>query len=124
MAQHSLLKVIGEVGTDLTQWPTQKHFTAWTGLSPGSAQSGKRRKNQPRQRNRTGRLFCDMARGVTRSSSALGASYRRLQARRDGAVAIKATARKLAATFWRIMVPWSGLRRARSACLRSQSHSE
>jgi transposase len=104
MAQHSLLKVIGEVGTDLSAWPTEKHFTAWTGLSPGSAQSGKRRRNQARQRNRTGRLFCDMARSVTRSASALGASYRRLQARRGGAVALKATARKIAATFWRIMV--------------------
>jgi transposase len=104
MAEHSLLKVIGEVGTELTKWPTDKHFTAWAGLSPGTAQSGKRRRNQPRQRNRVGRLFCDMARSVARSTSALGASYRRLQARRGGLVANKATARKLAATFWRVMV--------------------
>jgi transposase len=104
MAEHSLLKVIGEVGTDLTKWASDKHFTSWTGLSPGTAQSGKRRKNQPRQRNRTGRLFSDMARSVARSDTALGAFYRRLQARRGGLVANKAVARKLAAMFWRVMV--------------------
>lgn len=104
MAAHSLLKVIGEVGTDLTQWASEKHFTSWTGLSPGTAQSGLRRKNQPRQRNRAGRLFSDMARSLARSHTALGASYRRLQARRGGLVANKAVARKLAAMFWRVMV--------------------
>jgi transposase len=104
LAEHSLLKLIGEVGTDLSRWPSDKHFTAWTGLAPGTAQSGKRRKNQPRQRNREGRLFCDMARSLARSSSAFGAAYRRLQARRGGLVANKAIARKLAAMFWRVMV--------------------
>ena len=104
MAEHSLLKVIGEVGTDLTKWASDKHFTSWTGLSPGTAQSGKRRKNQPRQRNRAGRLFSDMARSLARSDTAFGAFYRRLQARRGGFVANKAVARKLAAMFWRVMV--------------------
>jgi len=105
MAEHSLLRVIGEVGTDLTKWRTEKHFTAWTGLAPGTAQSGKRRKNQARQRNRVGLLFCAMARSVGNSvDTAFGGSYRRLKARRGGLVANKALARKLAAMFWRIMV--------------------
>ena len=104
MAEHSLLKVIGEVGTDLTKWPSDKHFTAWTGLAPGTAQSGKRRKNLARQLNRAGRLFCGMARSLANSNSAFGAAYRRLRARRGGLVANKAIARKLAAMFWRVMV--------------------
>jgi len=105
MADYSLLRVISEVGTDLTKWPSEKHFTSWTGLACGSAQSGKRRKNQSRQRNRVGRLFCDMARSVGNSvDTALGGSYRRLKARRGGLVANKALARKLAEMFWRVMV--------------------
>lgn len=105
MADHSLLKVIGEVGTDLSKWPTENHFTAWTGLAPGTAQSGKRRKNQPRKRNRVGQFFCDMARSVGNSvDTSFGGFYRRLKARRGGLVANKALARKLAAMFWRMMV--------------------
>jgi transposase len=105
MADQSLLRVIGEVGTDLTKWPTEKHFTAWSGLAPGSAQSGKRRKSQARPLNRVGRLFCGMARSAgTSADTAFGGAYRRLKSRRGGLVANKALARKLAAMFWRMMV--------------------
>lgn len=105
MADHSLLKVLSEVGTDLRRWPTEKHFTSWTGLAPGTAQSGKRRKNQARQLNHVGRFFCDMARSAGNTlDSAFGGAYHRLKARRGGLVANKALARKLAAMFWRVMV--------------------
>jgi transposase len=105
MADHSLLRVISEVGTDLTKWPTEKHFTAWAGLAPGTAQSGKRRKNQARQRNRVGLIFSTMARSAGNSiDTGFGGMYRRLKARRGGLVANKALARKLAAMFWRVMV--------------------
>jgi hypothetical protein len=105
MADYSLLRVLSEVGTELTKWPTEKHFTAWAGLAPGSAQSGKRRKNQTRRRNRVGQFFSAMARSAGNSiDTALGGCYRRLKARRGGLVANKALARKLAAMFWRVMV--------------------
>ena len=57
MTDYMLLQTIGEVGTDLTRWPSEGHFTAWLGLAPGSHQSGKRHGPQARQRNRAGRLF-------------------------------------------------------------------
>ena len=105
MAEHSLLQVIAEVGCDLSKWPTQRHFTAWNGLAPAAAQSGKRRTRQARHRNRTGELFCTMARSLARSvDKGFGGFYRRLKARRGGLVANKALARKLAAMFWQIMV--------------------
>jgi transposase len=105
MADNSLLQVIGEVGTDLSKWPSDKHFTAWTGLAPGAAQSGKRRTRQARHRNRTGQLFCTMARSLARSvDKGFGGFYRRLKARRGGLVANKALARKLASMFWHVMV--------------------
>ncbi len=106
VADHVLLQLLGEVGTDLGQhWKTEKHFTAWLGLAPGSKQSGKRRGSQRRSRNRAGRLFCLVARSVGRSvDKALGGFYRRLKGRRGGLVANLALARKLAELFWRLMV--------------------
>jgi len=102
---YSLLQLIGEVGTDLSQWPSEKHFTAWLGVAPGSHQSGKRQGSVRRKRNRAGRLFCMMARSLARSKHiALGGFYRRMAGRRGGLVANVALARKLAQLFWRVMV--------------------
>ena len=98
---YSLLQLLAETGPAMTAWPTVKHFTAWTGLAPSSRQSGKRRRREPRFRNRTGRLFCVMARSLARSNTiALGGFYRRLRATRGPAVANVATARKLAVLYY------------------------
>jgi transposase len=103
--QYSVLQLVGETGTDLSKWPTEKHFTAWTGLAPANHDSGKRKGRVKRKRNRAGRLFCMMATSLARSKNmALGAFYRRMAARRGGLLANKALARKLAAWFWRVMV--------------------
>jgi hypothetical protein len=105
LTEYSALQLISEVGTDLRKWPTEKHFTAWTGLAPGSHQSGKRKGSVKRNRNRVGRLFCVLARSLARSKDlALGGFYRRMSARRGVLVANNALARKLAALFWRVMV--------------------
>jgi hypothetical protein len=102
---YGMLQLIGEVGLDLSCWPTAKHFTAWLGLAPGSYQSGKRCRGTGRKRNRAGRLLCVLVRSLARSKdSALGGYYRRMAARRGGLVAIIATARKLAELIWRAMV--------------------
>lgn len=106
VADYVWLQLLGEVGTELDKnWRTEKHFTAWLGLAPGSRQSGKRHGSQRRSRNRAGRLFCVIARSVGRSvDKALGGFYRRLKGRRGGLVANLALARKLAELFWRLMV--------------------
>ena len=105
MADHSLPRVISQTGVDLTKWRTEKHFTSSTGLAPGTAQSGKRRRNQARPLNNVGRMFRDMALGAGQTvDSAFGGFYRRLNARRGGLVATKALARKPAVMFWQAMV--------------------
>ena len=104
-SEYTVLQLVAEVGTDLTRWPTEKHFASWLGLAPGSAQSGKRRAAVKRRRNRAGQIFCVMARALARSKYiALGGYYRRMAARRGGLVANKALAHKLAILFWRVMV--------------------
>ena len=37
---YTVLRILSETGTDLTQWQSEKHFTAWSGLAPGSAGPG------------------------------------------------------------------------------------
>jgi transposase len=102
---YSLLQLLGEIGLDLSPWPTAKHFTAWMGLAPGSYNSGKRRRGTGRMRNRAGRLLCVIARSLARSKdTALGGFYRRMAARGGGLVANVATARKLAVLIWHAMV--------------------
>jgi len=102
---YGVLQLVGEVGTDLSKWPSEKHFTAWTGLAPGNHDSGKRKGHAKRGRNRAGRIFCMMAQSLVRSKNiALGGFYRRMAARRGGLIATMALARKLAAWYWRVMV--------------------
>lgn len=105
LTSYSVLQFIGEVGLDLSQWPSAKHFTSWLGLAPGSYQSGKRSRGVGRKRNRAGRLLGVLARTLSRSKDiALGGFYRRMAARRGGLVANVATARKLAVLIWNAMV--------------------
>jgi transposase len=104
IGDYLLLQVISEAGTDMTPWATEKHFTSWLGLSPGSRQSGKRRGHQKRHRNRAGRLFCMGARSLARSvDKGLGGFYRRLRGRKGGLIANIALARKLAVLFYRTL---------------------
>ena len=37
------LKVISEIGLDMTRWPTGKHFASWLGLCLGNKVSGGKR---------------------------------------------------------------------------------
>jgi transposase len=102
---YSMLQLISEIGLDLRVWPTEKQFTAWLGVAPGSYQSGKCHRGLGRKRNRAGRLLCVIVRSLARSRDcALGGFYRRMAGRRGGLVAIIATARKLAVLIWRAMV--------------------
>jgi hypothetical protein len=101
MTDYTALEILAEVGTDMTPWPTVKHFVAWLGLAPSSRQSGKRRKKEKRFRGRAGRLFCVAARGLARSKYlALGGFYRRVRATRGAQVANIAAARKVAQLFY------------------------
>jgi transposase len=101
------MKLLGDIGTDLSRWPSVKHFTSWLGLSPGlspgRAQSGKRRKRIPRKKTVAGQIFREAVLSITKSKHlALGAAYRRLRAKKGSAVAIVAIARKLATLYYNL----------------------
>jgi transposase len=96
------LKLVGECGTNLTAWPTAKHFTSWLGLAPHNKISGGKVLSSKTRRtsNRAASLLRLAAVSVGRTDTALGAFYRRLSARVGKAKAITATARKIAVLFY------------------------
>jgi hypothetical protein len=36
------LQIIAEIGTEMTRWPSEKHFTSWLALAPNNKISGGR----------------------------------------------------------------------------------
>lgn len=92
------LKVIAEVGTDLSRFPSVKHFTSWLGLCPGTKISGGKVLSGASKRinNPLAQALRMSAVALRRSPTALGAYYRRLCSRLDKAKAIRAAAHKLA----------------------------
>ncbi|XXZ05306.1 transposase [Sorangium sp. So ce302] len=98
----SALRIVAECGTDMTRWPTVKHFTSWLTLAPGTKISGGKvlsSRTRP-SANRAAALLRLAAVSVSRTSTGLGAFFRRLAARIGKAKAITATARKIAVLFY------------------------
>jgi len=102
---YSLMRVISETGIDMSPWPTEKHFTSWLNLAPWNNSSGKKKGTRTRKiENRAGQMFREMARSVGNSKyQALGGFYRRIKSRQGAKAANKATARKIAVLFYRLM---------------------
>jgi len=105
ITDYSFLQIVGEVGTDMSPWPTEKHFTSWLKVAPMKASSGKvSRKVRMKRHNNAGLLFRNLAQGILNSKHlALGSFGRRIRARRGSPVAIKAIARKIACYYYRVM---------------------
>lgn len=101
----TLLTLAGEVGFDMSAWKTEKHFTSWLSLCPGTNKSGGKvlTGKTKRSANRAAAAFRIAASGVAKSKTALGAFYRRIKARAGAPKAIIATARKLAVIYYTML---------------------
>jgi hypothetical protein len=105
IAPYSALRLLSEIGTDMSRWPTEHHFTSWLTLAPKNRISGGRllsSRTQP-SANRAAALLRLAAMSLGRTQTALGAFYRRLAYRIGKAKAITATARKLAILVYRTL---------------------
>ena len=94
------LPLFGEVGRDLSKWPTSDHFASWQGLCPDNDISGGRVlwKGTRRVHNRTGQLFRRAAYSLHHSQTPLGDYLRRMPA-----AATTATAHKIAVIFYTLV---------------------
>ena len=71
---YTALKVVSEIGTDMTKWPSVKHFASWLGLSPNNRITGGKvisSKTKP-SANRAAAALRLAANALHRSDSALG----------------------------------------------------
>ena len=99
------LKVISEIGADMTKWPTAKHFASWLGLSPNNRITGGRVMSSKTKAssNRAAAALRLAANALHRSDSALGAFLRRKKAHLGAPKAITATAHKLARLIYTML---------------------
>lgn len=94
----SVMKILSEIGTDLSHFANVKHFCSWLGLCPATKISGGKviSARTKRSANRVRQALKLAAMALSHSDSALGAFYRRLCTRMDKPRANTATAHKLA----------------------------
>lgn len=95
---NTALKIVSEIGCDITRWPSVQHFCSWLCLCPGNKKSGGKvlSSRTRRSRNRVAGALRMAAQSLERSQTALGAYYRRMKSRLGAPEAITATAHKLA----------------------------
>ena len=102
---YTALKVVSETGTDMTKWPSAKHFASWLALSPNNRITGGRvisSKTKP-SANRAAAALRLAANALHRSGSALGAFLRRKKSHLGAPKAITATAHKLARLIYSML---------------------
>jgi transposase len=104
--EHPLaLGLLAELGTDLSKWPSDRHFGSYLTLAPfpkisgGKVLSTGTRKGEPP----AAALFRQAAIAVSRTQTAIGAFYRRLASRIGKAKAVTATAYKIARMYYQLM---------------------
>jgi transposase len=95
---NTALKIISEIGMDMSRWKSSKHFASWLGLSPGAKISGGKVLGSATKpvANKAAAALRMAAFTLFNSKSALGAYLRRQRARLGAPKAITATAHKLA----------------------------
>jgi len=99
--------VLTEYGPDLSRFPTEKQFVKHATLAPHVPKSGgkplKKKRKPGTASSRVAAALRMAASAVGKTETALGAYYRQISRRKDGKVAIFATARKLATIIYRYL---------------------
>jgi len=97
--------ILSEAGWDMIKWKDEDHFVSWLRLAPDNRISGDRIVGKGRlpTSNRVTVALKLAANNLRTSQSYLGAQFRRLRARLDTPVAIKAMAAKLARLIYRML---------------------
>lgn len=105
MEANTLVKILSEIGTDMSRWPTADHFASWLGLCPGNKISGGKilsSRTKPSS-NRVAHALRIAAHTLYRSKTALGSFFRRMRAKFGAPKAITATAHKMAKILYHMI---------------------
>jgi transposase len=114
ISEITVTEILSETGTDMSKWYTEKHFTSWLNLAPNTRISGGKKLKSKRivKKNKAGQAFIMAASTLKASKNWLGEYYRRIKSKNGAPIAIKATARKLAIIFYKMLknkVPFNPL---------------
>jgi len=97
--------IISEVGTDMSQWKSESHFSSWLGLSPANKITGEKVFSTKSRKviNRASTAFRIAAAAAGKTNTAIGSFMRRIKISKGAPKAITATARKIACLFYRLL---------------------
>ena len=104
--ERSAEAILAETGIDMSQFPDDKHLTAWAGLAPGNHESGgKRYSGRTCKGNQTLKTTMIQAAQAARrkKGSYASALYKRLAGRRGKKRAIVAVARSLLVSIYHML---------------------
>jgi transposase len=102
---NTVIKLISEIGLDMSRWPTADHFASWLGLCPSNKISGGKilsSKTKPTS-NKAAQALRIAANALYRSPTALGAFFRRMRAKLGAPKAITAAAHKLSRILYNML---------------------
>ncbi|MBK4997688.1 IS110 family transposase [Pseudomonas sp. S37] len=99
------LVLAGEIGSDLSRFPSSQHFCSWLGLAPPTRISGGHRLagGGPKIINRAAQALKQAASNARNDKGFIGASHRARLTRMDTSCAIKATAHQLARLVYNLL---------------------
>lgn len=106
LSELSGLQILSETGTDMSKWPTSKHFVSWLNLCPNNRISGGKLISSQVLRGSpspAGQAFRAAANAVQKSDHWLGDYFRRMKAKGGNKYAIVATANKLATIYYKMV---------------------
>jgi hypothetical protein len=101
-----VLDVAAELGFNLEQFPSEKHFTSWLGLAPNNKVSGGKRLSSktPKKQNHAARAFRQAANAIGNCKThPLKPFFCGILKRQGRKGAIVATARKLAVIYYKML---------------------
>lgn len=103
---NTAVKILSEIGTDMSRWHSSKAFASWLGLCPGNKISGGKilnSKTKPSD-NKAAHALRMAASSLYKATCYLGSFFRRMRARLGAPKAITAVAHKLAKILYRMLV--------------------
>jgi transposase len=103
---NTAMKILAEIGTDMSCWRSAKAFASWLGLCPGNKVSGGKvlsSKTKPSD-NKAAQALRMAAASLYNSTCYLGAFFRRMRSRLGAPKAITAVAHKLAKILYRMLM--------------------
>lgn len=106
LSEGSGLEILAETGTNLSKWPTDKHFISWLNLCPNNKISGGKLISSTvlkHKSNLAAQAFKQAANGVKKSNNWLGEYFRRMKAKGGHKYAIVATANRIATIYYKMV---------------------